>query len=111
MIVTKHHDPLLDQDGGQLLVPAQVLPEPVTEEHRGPHRLVWPRPPVAGEQLVASAWRSVTGNKKDDSYFTEHNCAIAHLSLLPARLPSLHFLPLTDCYISPIAVLLAARLH
>ena len=54
MIVTKHHDPILDQESGQLLVPAQVLPEPVTEEHRGPHHLVRARPPVAGEQLVTS---------------------------------------------------------
>lgn len=61
MVVTKHHDPLLDQGVGELLVPAQVLPESVTEKHRGPHRLVWPGPPVASKQLVTSGVSQLRG--------------------------------------------------
>lgn len=63
MIVTKHHDPLLDQDVGKLLVPAQVLPEPVTDEHCGPHNLVWAGAPVASEQLVTSGSVSYEGSQ------------------------------------------------
>ena len=64
MIVTKHHDPILDQESGQLLVPAQMLPESVTEEHRGPHCLVRPGPPVASKQLVTSGSVSYEGSQR-----------------------------------------------
>ena len=66
MVMTKHHDPLLDQGVGELLVPAQMLPESVTEEHRGPHRLVWPGPPVASKQLVTSGSVSYEGSQRKE---------------------------------------------
>ena len=53
VIVAEHQQPLRDERGGQLLVPAQVLPEPVAEEHRAAHRAC-ARAPVARVQLVAA---------------------------------------------------------
>ena len=56
VIVAEHQQPLRDERGGQLLVPAQVLPEPVAEEHRAAHRAcaLRARAPVARVQLVAA---------------------------------------------------------